>query len=221
MVDDFKYCRSRSIVRAGTRVSHTFSKGLGLFEFESLPQTIVCTEWSCGATDVNAWVEAAGGFIEGALAPQVADTTKRLKQRQSGLLSEKQASVIDKANSVISTWRNHVIKTPTGDHPVSPLSEYRPISTGWSLVYPGNAFMQDIFEIIDIFEAASCSMDFVREIHPEGVYIDPGPSAAQPVPPSSGSFFGNADDTIGFKGGAITAVAIGLGGFIAWKALTS
>ena len=222
--EDFIYCRNRRIVKAGTRLSHTFPADLGFFEYESVPETIVCTEWMCGASDVNAWVRNAGKFIDGRFADQIRDTTKAIKKKQGGLLREDQAAVLKHANETLAEWREFAIETPAGDHPVSPLSEYEDLSIYWRLVFPGNAFMQDIFTIIDMFENASCSMDAVRKIHPKGVYIDPGPPAAQPDPPSGrgGSFFGGADDPIiGWKGGAGLAIGIGLAGFVAWKAMTS
>lgn len=223
----FNYCRNRQVVFAGTRLSHTFPQGLGLIEGLGWkldePQLIVCTNLVCGPTDINAWVEATGKFIEGDLEPRIIDTTRRLKAKQGGLLDDKQAGVLSNANEVLEKWQNYAIEVPDNDRPVYPLSQYEPLSVYWSWMFSGDAFMEDVVKIVNMFEDASCAMQHVIDIHPEGEYLDPGRAVTQPVPPPSGSFFGNPDDAplVGWKGGIGLAVGIGLAGFVAWKALTS
>ena len=224
MVEQTFFCTNRRIVNAGTRISHSYADDLGFFEWESLPQTIVCTEWMCGSTDLNAWVKKAGAFIEGPFTKQYNVTKSTLEKKQGGLLGEEQTLVLEEARGIIDQWNSHVIENPPfSDRPVSPVSKFDPLGLSENLRFSGNAFMEDIFKIIDMFDRAACSMDRIIKLQPKGGYRTPAPLEPQPEAPGSGSFFGNPDDGpgIGFKSGAAVAIGIGLAGFVAWKALTS
>lgn len=215
-----RFCKNTDVVRAGGS-RHSYKYGQEWFEFEWWHKMSICTMGVCGAADLNAWVAAAGGFITGQFRRQYEITKTTLGKKQGGLLTDQQKIVLQDTKRLMNEWDEKY-----GDY--TPEGAWEEFKSGWGLFSGAgtisNMYRDKITDVIDIFDQASCAMDELNFLQPEGTSTSKPPLVGQGPPLGATSWMGMGDDTDSGGGPGFGTLAmvfgIGIAGFIGYKAMT-
>ena len=217
--EDYIYCNNDLEVHAGDRTSY---RTAGWWS-TNLASEGMCNWSICGAADVRAWFSATDSYIKKKFSPHFERFKQNIEMSQ-GAPSLAQKQVLDEAASLLSSWENYAkYYRNGGGGPVG--SSFQ--NGGYSWDSPGDAdpkgpgvmdflsgdtALELCREIVDFYDAAACLRDKFNETKPEGMLPEiPGYGASTKKPETPMASEGMSP---------MTMVAIGLGAWVVFKALS-